>query len=170
MPQPNGEADTGNGHTALEIPLDAEERVVKRLLDAFTCDSFPADGVDVDFPALKLAVAFGCSGAKERLVASILATLKTVDALGAFTVFAQLNNLEAAKQALKTMDKSIKPGVRFIRVQQAEAIPMPYLLGLLAALESPPLEKQSFINDRGREESRKVIVWDKVSRDFEVAK
>lgn len=118
MPQPNGGADIGNGHTAPEIPLDAEERVVKRLLDAFTHDTLPTDGVKVNFPALKLVVAFGCSGAKERLVEGILATLKTVDAFSAFTVFVQLDNVEAAKQALRTMNKSIKPGVRFIRVDQ----------------------------------------------------
>lgn len=168
MPQPNGGTLEGNDHVVPEIPLDAEARVVKRLLDAFTCDALPTNEVEASFPATKLAVMLGCTVAKERLSANILASLTPSIAWKAFALFAQLDNIEAARQALRAMDRSARRDTRFIKVEEADGIPLPYLIGLLRAVGEHPSAMHHYHTDEGeRYEPRSD--WKAISQAFKVA-
>lgn len=167
MPQPTAEEASGKTLGVPEIPLDAEERVVKRLLDAFTCETLSPSDVNIDASAMKLAVLLNCPLVKERLVTSTLGTLTSANAWTAFTVFAQMNDYRAARQAISALDPYVRRDLHAISAADAETIPIRYLIGLLRAVSNHPSKRGHFETKTGMYDTK--TSWEAISRDFKVA-
>lgn len=157
LPQPDEHESTDGSDTESlpEIPIDAKEAVVKRLLDAFTLDK-PLEPYrwSVASRAIELTYLFDSPGARERLVWSVIDHWDDhCSAWNVFKAFARADQYTAAKIALGRVSESFKVNANSFKLEDATAIPVPYLLGLMREFEKHPSG-----------------TWADIARDFKPAK